>query len=65
MRWLFILATAAECKRLLKAAGMIDERAWSIQVIKHNPQKYLNNTSGGVQASTSQPPDPRPLKSFS
>jgi len=26
--------------------------------LKHNPQKYLSNTPGGVQASAFQPPDP-------
>jgi hypothetical protein len=26
--------------------------------IEHNPQKYLSNTPGGVQASAFQPPDP-------
>jgi hypothetical protein len=25
---------------------------------EHNPQKYLSNTSGGMQAPASQPPDP-------
>jgi len=28
------------------------------QGVEYNPHKYLSNTSGGVQASASQPPDP-------
>jgi len=33
--------------------------------IEHNPHIYLSITSGGVQASASQTPDPAPLRSLS
>jgi hypothetical protein len=32
--------------------------------IEHNPQKHLSNTTGGVLAHASQPPDPHCLASL-